>query len=185
MESSDEDDSQAPGHWLVLAWRGVSFACQTSSDPDADGHSVCIFSIVRAIYVASVSKKQFNYDVTCKSTEVLDRERIPVEFQLNPVGNAVQGSIWSDIEMATAVISACLPTLRPIFMKRTTDSRTGYIHRDLSVTVTSDRRRPGDIELSERHPTHKIWADSTISSHSRDRDERPFVRLEGRDEASI
>lgn len=80
METSDEDDSQGPGHWLAFAWRGVSSACRTPSDPSADGHSVCIFGIVRAVYVSSVSKSKFNYDVTCKWTKAL----IENDFQSNP-----------------------------------------------------------------------------------------------------
>lgn len=100
-------------------------------------------------------------------------------------GNGIHGSIWSEVEMATAIISACLPTLRPIFMKRTADANTGYIHRDLTVTVTSDRRRPGGVELSERLPTHKVWAGTKNPSHSHDLDERPFVKLGSQDGASL
>lgn len=120
------------------------------------GGVVCIFGIIRSVAVGVAS----NYDQTW---------------------SGVQGSIWSEVEMATATISACLPTLRPLFMKRTADSHTEYIHKDFAVTVTSGRRPTGGVELSERAATYKVWAGTKMPSHSENLDERPFVKLEAQE----
>lgn len=87
------------------------------------------------------------------------------------VGNGVQGSIWSELEMAMATISACLPTLRPLFTKRIPDGH--YIHKDFTVNVTSGRPPPNRLELSEP------------PSYCEDLEGRPFVKLEGQEEEFI
>ncbi len=87
--------------------------------------------------------------------------------------------------MATAIISACLPTFRPLFMKRTPDSHANYISKDLTVDVTSGRTPSGGLQLSDRSTTYKVWAGTKAPSDGDDLDERPFVGLEGSEEASI
>ena len=73
--------------------------------------------------------------------------------------------------MAMATISACVPTLRPLFRKRIPDPH--YIHKDLTVNVRSGRPPPNSVELSEP------------PSYCDDLEWRPFVKLEGQEEEFI
>ena len=70
VDASDENGSQVPGYWIVFAWRGVGSARWASTDPSADEHRVCIFGIIRSVYVGVVS----DTDQTCKSILALDRK---------------------------------------------------------------------------------------------------------------
>ena len=81
-----------------------------------------------------------------------------------------------------ATISACLPTLRPIFTKRIPDAYPTYIHKDFTVNVTSGPPPPNSVELSEPAATYKVWTGSKIPSHCDDLEGRPFVKLEGQEE---
>ena len=53
--------------------------------------SVCIASVIRVPYVAQISL-------------------------LDPSWSDVNGAIWSIVELNVGIVSACLPTLRPLFL---------------------------------------------------------------------
>ena len=53
--------------------------------------SVCIASVIRVPYVAQISL-------------------------LDPSWSDVYGAIWSIVELNLGIVSACLPTLRPLFL---------------------------------------------------------------------
>lgn len=156
-------------------WEGCKFWLLSSLVPIADLHRVCIFGFIRAVAVGTVSKT----DQTCKSNPALNRN----DLQLTFVGSGVEGAIWSQVEMATGTIGACLPTLRPLFTKAGPQSQTDYINKDVTFTVKSGGPPPESVQLSDRFATRKVWAGNNTSMHSDGSDQRPFVRLDGSDGA--
>ena len=62
--------------------------------------SVCVFGVIRAHAVATVSHTDLSW-------------------------TAVDGTIWSLAEVAVAIVSANLPVLRPLFVKASTLTKSG------------------------------------------------------------
>ena len=88
--------------------------------------------------------------------------------------------------MAEATISACFPTLRPLFTKRIPDARTDdHINKDFTVTVTSGRIPQGSVLLTDQSATYKVWAGTRMPGHNDEIDERPFVKLEDSEGVSV
>lgn len=81
----------------ILAWRIVSFYCIHSAWHiawlTAIFDSVCVVSIIRLPQVRDVSLT-------------------------DPSWSDVNGVVWSVVELNIGIVSACLPTLRPIFHRR-------------------------------------------------------------------
>lgn len=69
-------------------------------------HSVCIVSIIRLVVLSRLSV----YDITCEYTFLVPFSGSLTEFS----GNFVNGSIWTATESSLSVVSACIPSLRPL-----------------------------------------------------------------------
>lgn len=91
--------------------------------------------------------------------------------QIHVIGDGVQGAIWSLVEPATAIISACLPTYRPLFTRHAQESEDRYISKHQTVTVTSAQVPPACMQLSAPSPTYKVWTGTRAPSHDSDLDE--------------
>ncbi|KAI9871072.1 MAG: hypothetical protein M1830_003474 [Pleopsidium flavum] len=107
------------------------------------GGCVCVFGIIRATYVGTASPK-------------------------DPSWNDVNGAVWSIIEVCVAVVSACLPTMRPLFSKsvpnnRTAPSKGASDYNGFSLPL-SNKPKQGWTNMST----------DTIEAHD---DKRPFARL--------
>ncbi|KAL8761651.1 MAG: hypothetical protein Q9184_002235 [Pyrenodesmia sp. 2 TL-2023] len=74
------------------------------------GLVVCIVSIVRLVVLSEVDES----DITCK-WPTRTRRSLPTN-RVFP-GNYVPAAIWSAAEASIAVVSACLPSLRPLFVR--------------------------------------------------------------------
>ncbi|KAK8105265.1 hypothetical protein PG999_008624 [Apiospora kogelbergensis] len=92
------------------------------------GATVCAISITRLVTLVQIANEfQYHYNDETYYTS-------PVFF-------------WTNIEMAIAVMSACLPTLRPLWLHFKPDKQVG------SSAMSSERSRPfkrvGDSSLAE------------------------------------
>lgn len=72
----------------------------------------------------------------------------------NPQAVVTNVVIWSQVEAGVAVIAACLPTLRPLFLKGSIDSLIGSIRSVLSLNSlpclqSAERRGSGNEALTD------------------------------------
>ena len=83
--------------------------------------SVTITSIIRITYLTSINL----FDGTCKYDSVCEQKkriistlRLFSSILIRITGTETDPIIWTIAEVCVAVVSACLPTLRPIFSRR-------------------------------------------------------------------
>ncbi|KAL8932038.1 MAG: hypothetical protein Q9211_006563, partial [Gyalolechia sp. 1 TL-2023] len=74
------------------------------------GLVVCVVSIVRLIVLSEVDKS----DITCKRDPSIS---IPSRSLTSLQGNYVPAACWTAAEPSIAVVSACIPSLRPLFAR--------------------------------------------------------------------
>ena len=94
-----------PRHWSSLTVIGLVLIRAVSS--------VCVGSIYRVTVLDGLSSP----DATCKSSS---RQGVAVDpYRLvrpnTRVGALVPAAVWAFVENAIGIVSACLPTLRPIY----------------------------------------------------------------------
>lgn len=71
---------------------------------------MCIGSIYRAKIVHRISAK----DATCTSSfATLSRSKSLADY-LNYLGSDIEPALWASVEICIGIVSACLPTLRPV-----------------------------------------------------------------------
>ena len=107
--------------------------------------SVCIVSIIRAPKVRDVSLT-------------------------DPTWSDDDGIIWSMVELNVGVVSACLPTLRPLI---------NFLFRGHSASSHAEKsKRPGDGSGIKLSGLNKSWTGAAYSDTGNSNDKQPFVRLE-------
>lgn len=110
--------------------------------------SVTIFGIVRSYYVGQASSTDQTW-------------------------TASPGAIWSQVEIAVGIISACLPVYRPLFTRRATKSQASYTEYGSKQPMKNSR----NIPLSDRSGTGGWSSVTTANGLEDDVEERPFVKL--------
>lgn len=99
METPDAEETEAGRQRYLLAWRIVSslwclnFQKIKSTNKNLNTNSVCVASLVR---IYTIAKMGHNIDITWA------------------IGDAM---IWSNVEPCIGIVSACLPTLRPVLRR--------------------------------------------------------------------
>ena len=78
--------------------------------PNAYESSVCVATIVRIICIFEMDLADF----TCKY-HVSRLETIHRKLRSDALDGFYDTTIWTTIEISVAIVSACLPTLRPLF----------------------------------------------------------------------
>ena len=98
--------------------------------------SVCIFGIVRCFTVREAS----SVDLSCRFHLSLSATQ-PLT-SCSP-GAVSEGAIWSLVEISVGVVGACLPTLRPIFVRFPTPVQTArsYLNQSRSKEPTAGKCR--------------------------------------------
>lgn len=86
------------------------------------------------------------------------------------------GIIWSIVELNVGVVSACLPTLRPLvnFLLRG--------HSDLSRADSSNKPEVGSGSGIKLNGLSKSWTGAAYSDPEDSTDKKPFVRLDAQNE---
>ena len=95
MESKHAGKAEEPGDSYVPPGWIVCYACTTCQD-ELTVTSVCIVSIIRVPYIASISSPASLAD---------------------PSWSLTYAAIWTIVELNIAIVSACLPILRPLFVR--------------------------------------------------------------------
>ena len=169
--------SETPGYGHVPAWWLVSaehprekplgfYANSTPSHP-----SVCIVSIIRATYVSNVS-------LTDGSCTRLPPAKPPFNLEANSAQGAdANSAVWSVVETCIAVVSACLPTLNPLFSKRVR-ARKNATSRERYETSTL--KNSGGSSATKKSTLKSAWSRSD-SRKTGDDEERGFSRLSDAD----
>lgn len=109
--------------------------------------SVCVFGIIRAHAVATVSHTDQSW-------------------------TAVDGTIWSLAEVAVAIVSANLPVLRPLFVKAANLTRTGQSGYQSGSNNSSKKKSGADWS-----GVRSAWSTGANNASKLDFDERPFVKV--------
>lgn len=126
-------------------------------------HSACVTSIIRLKYLVEIAR---SLDETCKLSAVVLPFTVRKLTNLTSTGDNVNPLIWSIIEVHTALICACLPSLKSIFIK--------FFPGLFKSTVASSERRPQTASHGMRRSTRGqktsdsyIWLpDTTATSRS-------------------
>ncbi|KAL4935899.1 hypothetical protein BDV06DRAFT_233877 [Aspergillus oleicola] len=120
-------------------------------------------------------------------------------FLLGGVYNSVYSGIWSYTEISVGIVAACMPTLRPLFIKKrhpgdsktsTSGSLTSFAHRwkysysldwSLASRGTRHEREQDDIPLTQipyrNHNSGSSNSRVNHSSHMLQRDEHQAVNI--------
>lgn len=61
-----------------------------------------------------------NTDLSCTQPFFFSQVKL---YTNEPADNAVYSGIWSYTEISVGIVAACMPTLRPLFKSRNTDSK--------------------------------------------------------------
>lgn len=127
VEHSEKAEVRVDGH--ILAWRIVCFPSMIRVG-SLTVLSVCVASVIRVPYIAHISL-------------------------VDPSWSDVGGAVWSVVEPNLGIVSACLPTLRPLFLHV---FRGGY--SSISNSQPFNKRSVGKAEdgLSDKSPTVQIEA---------------------------
>lgn len=140
-KAEEPGDSYVPPEWIVC------YACTVCQD-ELTVISVCIVSIIRVPYIASISSPASLAD---------------------PSWSLAYAAIWTIVELNIAIVSACLPTLRPLFVRvfhgRYTpaiaegtfqERRTGHEGKMSSSTISPECER---VDSATWKPplTHNHW----------------------------
>ncbi|KAL8709355.1 MAG: hypothetical protein Q9220_005948 [cf. Caloplaca sp. 1 TL-2023] len=123
------------------------------------GLTVCAVSIVRLVLLANVDVS----DITCKSTTIHPLNPLPF-LTTEPTGNYVPTAIWTAAEPSIAVVSACLPSFRPLFVRIV----WGRTHRPKPPppAPSSSCRKPS-IHSWRSTPKHRSGSGGTQGSFNR------------------
>ncbi len=96
--------------------------------------------------------------------------RVSRELTISHAGSDINGAIWSILEVCVGIVSACLPTLRPLFNNkksaqdtRTNPSKGASDYNGFSLPL-SNKPKQGWTTVSTE----------TMEAHD---DKRPFARL--------
>jgi hypothetical protein len=115
--------------------------------------SVCIFGIVRITAVGEASVRDMPWTST-------------------------PGGIWSQVEISVGIVAACLPTYRPLFMRRNqdqTDSKSTWSNRwPFSIPRRTNNSSEGTTSISLRPRMDRNWVKT--NAWSEDTDELPLAR---------
>ena len=87
--------------------------------------SVCIFGIIRSYFVSEANAE-------------------------DPTWTAADGAIWSQVEIAVGIVSACLPVYRPLFIKKTDLAAYGYGTRNGRLLNSSNPNASSSKNMSLR-----------------------------------
>lgn len=172
MAFKDVTDAEIASRRVVSAWWFVSLP---SGDNDlvmmlaliSSKLRVCIISIVRAIYIGRVSIT----DGSC--THFLSKfSALAKVLILQNSGVDTNGGLWSVAETCVAVVSACLPTFRPLFSKAV---------QSRNVTAVPERSLPSSQRSHNKYGIKMAtfsssWTGDKSRSTQRD-DTGSFTRL--------
>lgn len=125
-------------------------------------YSVCIISIIRLIVLSRLA----DVDVTCKYTYSQ-----PQGSSNRSIGNYVNSAIWSAAEPSMGVISACIPSLRPLVSLLTRGTTRGVGVSKTTKTSAQD---------ASSGVSRMVWRSPRIGDDGRD---GYFERLDDSTEA--
>ncbi len=116
-------------------------------------YSACIASIVRLYYAQSIKSA----DATCEHVENPSQRSRAHVFRDNDIG----GLITSSVECSGGIVSACIPTFRPLV------NRVVHGHTNVNSTVWPSRRGQSEeqhIMISDKISS-KGWSDIPTTSN--------------------
>jgi hypothetical protein len=113
------------------------------------GGIVCVFGILRSVFVGTADPG-------------------------NPSRSYAQGAMWSVLEVCVGIVSACLPTLRPLFRARATKGASGSNSRSVHFSNHGPAKdyHPGAIPMST-----KLKSPKPGTAFKSD-DRHPFAKLD-------
>ena len=121
--------------------------------------SVCGISIARFVFLVQMDQGLGNpYDVTCKSIVRWDG----LLFNLYSADNHAPAIYWTQLEGAFAVISACLPTFRPLFKSHTSGSILSIFRNGNFSRLDRSQKSAGASFVPQNPLDNK--SDSSLSS---------------------
>ena len=121
--------------------------------------SVCVCSIIRVVVLSRLEKA----DLTCRTINTSTDSMIS---NLPWPGNYVNGGIWTATEPAMGVVSACLPSLRPLFTRLVGSAQHGPTLKGIKNKDTRDS--------SSGWSSRRMWS----RNHGDDDNTQSFTRLE-------
>ena len=144
----------------VLAWGGVSFPISIFDTLLINCLSVCAAGFVRLAFFFTLQLAVLDYTCMAMDPPSSDTAKLPYTDNETPT------VYWTYIEASIAIVGACLPTLRPIFVRNaTTDSRVFKIGSHTSRLIP----RPGLMESWDSPRTRFNPGDDSSVSYLGDR----------------
>lgn len=123
---------KAGRYWHVDAGRCVSVQCRQRRNVRTNECRVCAISITRVIATYAIAEEYIKHpnDVICASSLEPTTARPHLRLTYPVLDYTAPVFFWTNIELSLAIVCACLPTLRPIYLhffpKPTTTSSYGY-----------------------------------------------------------
>lgn len=119
------------------------------------GGCVCVFGIIRSIEVGTASPKDQSWAT-------------------------VSGCIWSCVEPCVGIISACLPTMRPL-LPFDREAHTGYTDYTGNGASAEQKKKFNSATMLGNKPKGRVWSTVTTGLGTdlgtEDVEEHPFVQL--------
>ena len=91
----------------------------------------------------------------------------PFKANCSNTGTQAEAVVWTSAEVCTAIISACLPTYRPIFDKGKRRKYAGYVYRPEKMSQSKRSMKTGkgtDTGSEDGLPLRNITVKTDISS---------------------